>query len=180
MHVPCCYIMYHCNWPNSQIPQCTCSISHNAPFRTKMCTFLFWMVHCGIRNWCTVGFVWLVYCMHLSKSRTVKIMKKSFHWTVAMQRSWWTQHYQTKSHITEILSTLQCWSWWKWKKKANELLGTTKLKLVSWCSVILGQLIPNISWRIALTLMTLLSSLLFVWFFYCCQCGKVTLAHSPM
>ena len=28
------------NWPNSQIPECTCSISHNAPFRTEMCTFL--------------------------------------------------------------------------------------------------------------------------------------------
>ena len=26
-----------CNWPNSQIPECTCSISQNAPFRTEMC-----------------------------------------------------------------------------------------------------------------------------------------------
>ena len=65
----------------SQIPQCTCSISHNAPFRTEMYTFLLWMVHygiwnrcivgyiflfwmvyCGIWNWCIVGFVRLVYC----------------------------------------------------------------------------------------------------------------------
>ena len=30
-----------------QFPQCTCLISHNAPFRTEMCTFLFWMVHYG-------------------------------------------------------------------------------------------------------------------------------------
>ena len=29
------------NQPNSQIPEYTCSISHNAPFRTAMCTFLF-------------------------------------------------------------------------------------------------------------------------------------------
>ena len=36
------------NWPYSQIPQCTYSISHNAPFRTEMCTFLFWMVYCLI------------------------------------------------------------------------------------------------------------------------------------
>ena len=43
--------------PISQIPQCTCSISHNAPFRTEMCTFLFWMVHCGIWDRCIVGFV---------------------------------------------------------------------------------------------------------------------------
>ena len=38
------------NPPNSQIPQCTRSISHNAPFRTAMCTFLLWMVYCGICN----------------------------------------------------------------------------------------------------------------------------------
>ena len=44
------------NWPNSQIPQCTCSISHKATFRTEMCTFLFWMLHCGIWNRCHVGY----------------------------------------------------------------------------------------------------------------------------
>ena len=27
------------NWPNSQIPECTCSISHNAPFRQKCAHF---------------------------------------------------------------------------------------------------------------------------------------------
>ena len=42
----------HGNWPNSQIPEGTCSISHNASFRTEMCTFLFWMEHCGIWNRC--------------------------------------------------------------------------------------------------------------------------------
>ena len=41
----------------SQIPHCICSISHNAHFRTEMCTFLFWMMHCGIWNRCIVGFV---------------------------------------------------------------------------------------------------------------------------
>ena len=46
-----------CNRPISQIPQCICSISHNAPFRTEMYPFLFWMVNCGIWNWCVVGFV---------------------------------------------------------------------------------------------------------------------------
>ena len=29
----------HYNWPNSQITQCTCSISQNVPFRTWICTF---------------------------------------------------------------------------------------------------------------------------------------------
>ena len=51
------------NWPNSQIPECTCSISQNAPFRTEMCTFLFWMEHCGIWNRCILEFVKLVYSL---------------------------------------------------------------------------------------------------------------------
>ena len=50
------------NWSNSQIPQCTCPISHNAPFRTEICAFLFWMVYCGIWNRCIVGYMRLVYC----------------------------------------------------------------------------------------------------------------------
>ena len=41
--------------------ECTCSTSHNAPFRTEMCTFLLWMVHCGMRNRCILCFVRLVY-----------------------------------------------------------------------------------------------------------------------
>ena len=43
--------------PNSQIPQYTYPISHNAPFRTEMCIFVFWMVHCVIWNRCIVRFV---------------------------------------------------------------------------------------------------------------------------
>ena len=31
---------------NSQIPQFTSPMSHKASFETKICTFLFWMVHC--------------------------------------------------------------------------------------------------------------------------------------
>ena len=49
------------NWPNPRIPECTCSMSHNAPFWTEMCTFLFWMEHCGTWNSCILGFVKLVY-----------------------------------------------------------------------------------------------------------------------
>ena len=45
------------NRPISKIPECTCSISHNTPFRTEMCTFLFWMEHCGIWNRCILGFM---------------------------------------------------------------------------------------------------------------------------
>ena len=67
------------NRPISQIPECACPISHNAPLRTEMCTFLFWMVHCGIWDRCIVGFVDMINCdpgsccnieisMHLAKS----------------------------------------------------------------------------------------------------------------
>ena len=37
------------NWPNSQIPEFTCSISHNAPFRTEM-----WIHLCS--EWSMVGY----------------------------------------------------------------------------------------------------------------------------
>ena len=53
------------NWSNSQIPQRTGSISRNAPFRIEMGTTLLSMVHCGIRNQCTVRFVRLVLCKYV-------------------------------------------------------------------------------------------------------------------
>ena len=56
------------NWPNLQIPGCTCSISHNVTFKTEVCTFLFWMLHCGIWNRCILGFVKLVYSSILTTS----------------------------------------------------------------------------------------------------------------
>ena len=40
-----------------QTPQCTCSMSHNPPYKTDKCTFLFWMLHYGIWNKCIVEFV---------------------------------------------------------------------------------------------------------------------------
>ena len=49
------------NRPLSHIPQSTCPTSHNALFRTEMCTFLFWMVYCGIWDWWVGGFFRSVY-----------------------------------------------------------------------------------------------------------------------
>ena len=46
-----------------QILQCSCPISNVAPFKTKICTILFWMVHRGICDRCIVGFVRLVYLL---------------------------------------------------------------------------------------------------------------------
>ena len=61
------------NVPNSQIPECTCSISQNAPFRTEMCTFLFWMEHSGIWNRCILGFVKLVILSHGSMMSVYRV-----------------------------------------------------------------------------------------------------------
>ena len=47
---------YLLNRSISQIPQCTCPISHNTPFRTEMGRFL--MVYCGTRHRCIVRFAW--------------------------------------------------------------------------------------------------------------------------
>ena len=45
--------------PVSQMPQCTCPISHNTPFRTEMSIFLFWIVHCGTGTlWCS--WIWSI------------------------------------------------------------------------------------------------------------------------
>ena len=51
------------NWPNALIPECACFITHNAPFRTEMCIFLFWMEHRGIWNRYILGFLKLVFYM---------------------------------------------------------------------------------------------------------------------
>ena len=65
----CCIISKSCcmlsNSFNSQVPECTCSISHNAPFRTEMCTFLYWVKHYGIWNRCILRFVKLVCCSEI-------------------------------------------------------------------------------------------------------------------
>ena len=47
IHFVCCHVKA-VNRPISQMPKCTCSISHNASLKTEVCTFLFWMEHCGI------------------------------------------------------------------------------------------------------------------------------------
>ena len=50
-------------WVNTYWPGAVDLInkSHNAPFRTEMCSFLFWMVHCGIWDRCIVGFMnWFI------------------------------------------------------------------------------------------------------------------------
>ena len=63
-------------WPNSQIPECTCSTSHNASFRTEMCTFLFWMVHCGIWNGCILGFVKLVNWVIIGAGNALSLIRR--------------------------------------------------------------------------------------------------------
>ena len=52
----------------SQIPECTCSVSHSAPFGIEMYTFLFWMEHRGIWNRYILGFVNWVSCARSTRS----------------------------------------------------------------------------------------------------------------
>ena len=56
-------------WTNHTNPKMHLSITHNAPFRTEMCTFLFWMVHYGIWNRCVVGVVNYLDCDNPSMTR---------------------------------------------------------------------------------------------------------------
>ena len=52
------------NWPNFEIPTCTCSTSHNASSKTDICIYRFWMERCGLWNRCmlyitmTLQWVW--------------------------------------------------------------------------------------------------------------------------
>ena len=75
------------NWPNSQIPECTHSISHNAQFRTEMCTFLFWMEHCGIWNRCIPGFVILVYFLYPSDDKVGFMTTLGFQYFITYKKS---------------------------------------------------------------------------------------------
>ena len=68
----------HHNRPLLQAPQCTCLISHNAPFRTEIWIFLFWIVHCGIWDRFIVG-LWISQGCFYSKGLT-KLTLNLWHW----------------------------------------------------------------------------------------------------
>ena len=89
----------HCNWPSSQILECTCSISHNAPFRTEMCTFLFWMGHCGIWNRCILGFVKLVY--------SITINRVTSYWSSFKVQICW-QNLFSLTQLHKFITTMFC------------------------------------------------------------------------
>ena len=83
-----CGVIHLSGRPISQIPKCTCPISHNTLIRTETCTFLFWMVYCGMWDKCTVGFVNLVYssCI-VSDEKYKKLFEKTF-WVPFHNSSW--------------------------------------------------------------------------------------------
>ena len=63
--LPRCYCSVFANGPNSQIPQCTSPLSHNASFCNrnvhKCAHFCYKMVHCTIRDLCIVGYLQQAY-----------------------------------------------------------------------------------------------------------------------
>ena len=78
------------NLPNSQIPECTCFISHNAPFITKR----YWMENCGIWNSCILRFVKLVYCFDcFIILKSFEVCRREF-----SKPTWW------KRQLTECLN----------------------------------------------------------------------------
>ena len=86
------------NWPNLQIPEWTCSISHNAPFRTEMCTFLFWAVQSEI---CEIGLLHTKFLKRyierlglLNMLYVDKVLLKRRDWDI-----WGTGHYYYTDQI---------------------------------------------------------------------------------
>ena len=67
------------DWLNSEISRHTWSISHSAPFRTKMWKSLFWMVYCGIWKY-GAGALWDMWdwsgCGQLCNSGAVNLLFK--------------------------------------------------------------------------------------------------------
>ena len=141
------------NWPNSQISECSCSISHNAPFRTEMCTFLFWMKHCGIWNRCILGFLKLIYskvpqhactktwspipqCPLYSEQIPGKSMKVAQHNGVSVSK--------TNRNISGVWMVSLGWNYWstmaiqnwKWKWFTVILLLCVRWRLKYWWFVI--------------------------------------------
>ena len=49
---PKCSVPSICGATQTQILECTCSMSHNAPIRSEIYKFLFWIKHYGILDGC--------------------------------------------------------------------------------------------------------------------------------
>ena len=95
VHIQAAFCMRLTNRPISQIPQSIKQTSHSAPFcnrKVHICAhFCYKMVHCGIWNWCIVGFGQQV-CL-----KTLNIFDKwtSFQMTFPLhfvERKWFAVH----------------------------------------------------------------------------------------
>ena len=164
MHQACATVYSWASWSHkrwqqlpidqSQILQCTCSRSHNAPVSSEMCTFLLWMVHCRIMNsalwdlWIRsiAGPVWLPYT---HQPRTVKQSNMSWCiWVISgmivLHRSntWQAHEWETidiqgcfYSHTLKTLRAvmLGCHHWGHWRLSLwQPLLLVVMTKLASW------------------------------------------------
>ena len=71
--------------PIPQIPQCIRHIYHNISFwlcirNVHTCAHLLHMVHCGIWDWCTVGFVQHIYTDMANMSMSTYIQQQALNW----------------------------------------------------------------------------------------------------
>ena len=83
-------VWYNRSFSLSHIPQCIRKISHNSSFCNRnvhtCANFYYKMVHCGIWDWCNVGFVRLLNQLHLlilvcTVVYPTKFKKKKVKWT---------------------------------------------------------------------------------------------------
>ena len=138
------------NWPNSQIPECICSIPHNAPFRTEMYTFLFWMEYCGIWNRCILGFVKLAYCINSKMDypdwicmyfKEITHARNSFHkmyWVLEYKPSLQTQqicgqHVERETY--QISYARLCFCWFRCREELAMVFGKRLRSITKrlWC-----------------------------------------------
>ena len=113
------------NLPNSQIPSCTCAISHNAPFRTEIFSvlngalwdmeqvhsgILFWMEHYGIWNRWILAFEKLIYYSPKDKQASPTQDHKLHH---TVLRNTWHPSIQSLSlnhlHLYAIFTVKKRW-----------------------------------------------------------------------
>ena len=83
-------LIFYINRPISQIPECICAISHNAPFVTEMCT----RVHISVTKWCIVGF-----CLMHCGICEIGLLKR--HWMNG-NFTWWRHQIKTFSALLAL------------------------------------------------------------------------------
>ena len=131
-------LKFHWKRPNSQMTQCTSPICHNVPFKSAMCIFLFWMVHCGLWDRCIVCIVWFV---NLAYCRGPINMLRSEAYQNRTDAGWsWTTH--SHSIVCSLIWRVGpvsniCYHW------CRPIAGGTSQELTNSSTLYFQQIISN-------------------------------------